>query len=68
MPTNLALDDKVIAEAVKVGGHKTKREAVMAALIEYIRRHKQREIIKLFGTVEFDQNWNYKAERKRKRA
>jgi Arc/MetJ family transcription regulator len=37
MATNLALDDKLIAEAVKLGKHKTKREAVTTALKEYIR-------------------------------
>ncbi|MBX3473316.1 MAG: type II toxin-antitoxin system VapB family antitoxin [Planctomycetes bacterium] len=65
MATNLALDDKVIAQAVKIGGHKTKREAVMAALLEYIRRRKQLEILELFGKVDFRPDWDYKAERRR---
>jgi len=34
MATNLALDDKLIEEAVRVGGHKTKEAAVTAALTE----------------------------------
>lgn len=37
MPTNLALDDALILEAVKLGKHKTKKEAVTAALKEYLR-------------------------------
>ncbi len=32
MPTNLALDDRLIEEARKIGGHKTKKEAVSVAL------------------------------------
>ena len=67
MATNLALDDNLIEEARKVGGHKTKKEAVTAALDEYIKRKKQLKIIDLFGKIEMDPSYDYKAERKRKR-
>jgi hypothetical protein len=67
MATNLALDDKLIEAARKIGGHKTKKEAVTAALDEYIKRRKQLQIIDLFGTIDFDPTYDYKAERKRKR-
>ncbi len=67
MPTNLALDDRLIEEARKIGGHKTKKEAVSAALEEYIKRRKQRQIISLFGTLDWDPTYDYKAERHRKR-
>jgi hypothetical protein len=67
MATNLALDDKLIDAARKLGGHKTKKAAVTAALDEYVRRHKQQEIISAFGTIDFDPDYDYKAERKRKR-
>jgi hypothetical protein len=53
MATNLALDDKLIDEARRIGGHATKKEAVTAALDEYIRRRKQLEIVKLFGTIDY---------------
>jgi Arc/MetJ family transcription regulator len=53
MPTNLALDDRLIDEARRVGGHATKREAVTVALEEYVARHKQLAILDLFGTVDF---------------
>ena len=67
MATNLALDDRLIAQAVKLGGHKTKREAVNAALREYVRFKKQLGILKLAGTIDFDPAYNHKAERRRKR-
>ena len=68
MATNLAIDDRLIEAARRVGGHKTKKDAVTEALEEYIRRRKQQEIISSFGTVDWDPKYDYKAERHRKRA
>jgi Arc/MetJ family transcription regulator len=67
MATNLAIDDKLIEEARRTGGHKTKKEAVTAALDEYIRRRKQLRLLELFGTIDYDPAYNYKAARTRKR-
>jgi hypothetical protein len=67
MPTNLDLDDELISSAVELGGHKTKRAAVNAALEEYVRHRKQLKIFELFGTIDYDPNYDYKAERRRKR-
>ena len=68
MATNLALDDRLIEEARRVGRHRTKREAVSAALAEYVKRRKQLGILEVFGTVDFDPKYDYKAERNRKRS
>lgn len=67
MPTNLAIDDRLIQEAVRLGRHRTKKDAVNAALDEYIRRRKQQAIIGLFGTIEYRENYDYKRERNLKR-
>ncbi|MGC2526822.1 MAG: type II toxin-antitoxin system VapB family antitoxin [Candidatus Acidiferrum sp.] len=67
MPTNLALDDRLIEEAKKLGHHRTKKEAVTAALDEYIRRRKQLEILSLFGTIDYDDAYDYKRARRMKR-
>lgn len=67
MATNLALDDALIEEARRIGKHVTKKEAVTEALDEYIRRRKQQEIIKLFGTVEYRRGYRHKANRRRDR-
>ena len=64
MATNLNIDDKLLAEAQRLGGKKTKRETVNEALAEYIRHRKQQKIIDLFGTIEFDKNYNYKKQRR----
>ncbi len=65
MATNLAIDDKLLAEAQKIGGHPTKKATVTEALEEYIRRRKQLEILKLFGQIEYDPDYDYKAGRSR---
>jgi Arc/MetJ family transcription regulator len=67
MPTNLGLDDKLIDEAVRLGKHKTKKEAVTAALREYVRRKGQLRILELFGTINYDPKYDYKAARRSKR-
>lgn len=66
MATNLALNPELIIEAQKIGGFKTKKDTVNTALLEFIQRHKQLEIVKLFGSVEYDSNYNYKERRNRK--
>ena len=65
MATNLALDDKLIAEAVKLGKHKTKREAVTTALQEYVKSIRRLGILDMVGKVDFWPNYDYKAARKR---
>jgi hypothetical protein len=65
MATNLAIDDRLIIEAQRVGKHRTKRAAVTEALEEYIRRRKQQSIRKLFGTIDYDADYDYKAGRSR---
>ncbi len=68
MPTNLAIDDRLIEEARKLGNHRTKKDAVTAAPDEYIRRRRQQGILSLLGTIEYDQAYDYKRERRGKRA
>jgi Arc/MetJ family transcription regulator len=68
MATNLALDDNLIEEARRAGRHKTKKDAVTAALAEYVQRRKQLRILKAFGSFDFDPKYDYKAERRRKRS
>jgi len=68
MATNLALDDRLIEEARQVGGHKTKKDAVNAALLEYVKRRQRLQMVGLFGTIDFDPDHDYKAERRRKHA
>lgn len=65
MLTNLAIDDRLLEEAQRIGGQRTKKATVTEALEEYIQRRKQAEILKLFGTVEFDPTYDYKKQRRK---
>lgn len=63
MATNLEIDNELIQEALKLGGHRTKRAVVEAALQEYVQRRKQLEITELFGTIEYEDDYDYKQQR-----
>ena len=63
MATNLAIDDSLIEEARKLGKQKTKKAVVTEALEEYIQRRKQKDILNIFGKVDYDQDYNYKKQR-----
>jgi hypothetical protein len=65
MPTNLAIDDQLIENARRIGKHKTKKAVVTEALVEYIQRREQLKILDLFDTIEYDENYNYKEQRRR---
>lgn len=65
MATNLAIEDKLIEEAKKIGKHKTKKAAVTEALKEYILRRKQMEIFDLAGQIDYDPEYDYKVQRKK---
>ena len=66
MATNLALDPALIERAVELSGEKTKKAAVTRALEEFIARRGQRRLIELMGKLEWDDSFDYKAERSRR--
>jgi len=66
LPSNLALDDALVQEAKTLGGHRSKRAAVNDALREYVARRKRRKILDLFGKLDWNPDYDYKAERKKR--
>lgn len=66
MATNLALDDKLLEQALRIGGEKTKKATVTQALREYIQRRKQAAIVDLFGKIDLDPSYDYKSQRRRR--
>jgi Bacterial antitoxin of type II TA system, VapB len=65
MATNLAIDGRLLKEAQRIGGHRTKKATVTEALQEYIQHRKQAKIVSLFGTVEFDPKYDHKKQRRK---
>jgi Arc/MetJ family transcription regulator len=66
VPTNLAIDDNLLSEALRVGGRRTKRETVNEALQEYVERRKRERALDSLGTFDFEPRYDYKKERKRR--
>jgi Arc/MetJ family transcription regulator len=60
MPTNLQIDDRLLAKAKRIGGFRTKKDAVNEALSEFVRRREQRDVADLFGSVDFEANFDHK--------
>lgn len=65
MATNLDIDPRLLEQAVRVSGERTKTAAVTRALREFVARHEQRRIVELFSALEWDPGYDYKAERTR---
>jgi Arc/MetJ family transcription regulator len=65
MAINLEIDENLIQQALELGGDRTKRAVVEEALREYVQRRKQLKILELFGTIEYDDDYDYKQQRQR---
>ena len=66
MATNLSIDPELIERALELSGERTKKAAVTKALEEFIARRQQKRVLELFGRLEWDAAYEYKAERQRK--
>ena len=66
MATNLSLDPDLLERTLRVSGEKTKKAAVTRALKEFVARHEQHKIARLFGKLEWDGSYDYKKARSRK--
>jgi len=66
MPTNLAIDDRLLGRALRIGGKRTKRETVNEALDEFVRRRLRLRALEAFGTVDFDPRYDHKRARKKR--
>ena len=66
MPAKLDIDEQLLREALRLGEQRTKTAVVHQALREYVQRRKRRKILELFGTIDFDPTYDYKAERRKR--
>ena len=65
MATNLSIDPNLLDRALEVSGENTKKAAVTIALKEFIARREQKRLLELFGSLDWDPDYDYKAERTR---
>lgn len=63
MATNIELNGILLSKAMRLGGMKTKKDAVNEALAEYVRRREQLKITELFGQIDYDETFDYKKQR-----
>lgn len=54
MRTNIVIDDKLMADALKASGLSTKKEVVEQGLKLLVRRRQQQEIRKLRGRIKWE--------------
>ena len=59
MNTQLQIDDQLLQEALTLGKHQNQQTLVEEALKEYIQHRKQAQILELFGTIEYNENYEY---------
>ena len=62
MATNLALDPKLLDQVLELSGEPTKKAAVTLALKEFIARRQQKQVADLFGKLDWDTAYDYKAD------
>ena len=65
MATNLAIDPALIERALELSGEQTKKAAVTKALREFIARREQKQLLELFGKLDWQTGYDYKKERSR---
>jgi hypothetical protein len=71
MPTSFTINPELIQEAIPVpGGSANDLETntpievlVEMALRDYIDQYKRLKVLELFGTIDYDENYDYKAQR-----
>ena len=66
MATNLDLDPDLVDRVLRASGERTKKAAVTKALEEFVARREQRRVLDLLGTLDWDESFDYKAERSRR--
>jgi Arc/MetJ family transcription regulator len=54
--TNVVLDDKLVQSCLELTGLKTRRQLIDHALKELLRHEKQKKILELKGTIEWEGN------------
>ena len=65
MLTNIEVDQNLLNEALNISEYNTKTETITVALEEFIASRRKQALISLLGTIDYDKDYNYKAQRER---
>jgi len=60
---NFEIDKKLLEEALALSDSSTANLLIEELLREYVRRHKQLKILDLFGTIDYEEDYDYKQQR-----
>jgi hypothetical protein len=63
MPTSLNLNPELLQEAIDLNLNTPIETLIETALREYIDQQKRLKIIELFGTIDYDEDYDYKQQR-----
>ena len=63
MVSNLKIDNNLIKEALKLSKHDNENVVIQEALQEFIQKRQQLMITELFGTIDYEDDYNYKQQR-----
>ena len=63
MITNLEIDEKLLKQALALSDSLTENQLISEALQEYIQRRQQQKVLDLFGTIDYEEDYDYKQQR-----
>ena len=63
MIVQLEIDEKLLKQALALSQLATENQLISEALSEYIQRRQQQQVLDLFGTIEYEEDYDYKQQR-----
>jgi Arc/MetJ family transcription regulator len=66
MRTTVDMDEKMVKEAMKLTGSRSKTEAINRVLSEFLRQRRREELKALPGKIRIEDNWRETEERELK--
>lgn len=68
MRATLSIPDNLINEVQRLSGQKTKTQAIVTVMEEYVRRRKMEDLLALRGKITIDYDWEQAEEAELKAA
>lgn len=68
MRATLNIPDELIDEVQRISGEKTKTQAIVTVMEEYVRRKKMEDLLALRGKISIDYDWEREEEAEMKAA